>query len=150
MKVVVGNIWTVKADYRIITTNGIVTKDGNAVMGRGVALQAKQKYPGIEKKLGILINVEGNRLHVLPHGLISFPVKHHWKDKADLSLISESVLDLKCLASGMPGRIFAMPLPGTGNGRRTPEEIWPLLQDLPDNVLVIILDPLDPYLKIGK
>ncbi len=41
-----GDIWEIPGDARVITTNGVVRKDGACVMGRGVALQAKMRYPG--------------------------------------------------------------------------------------------------------
>ena len=39
MKEITGDLWTIKADARVIPTNGTVRRDGAAVMGRGVALQ---------------------------------------------------------------------------------------------------------------
>jgi len=44
VKEVDGNLWEIEADWRVITTNGFVKKDGRAVMGRGVARQALQRY----------------------------------------------------------------------------------------------------------
>lgn len=138
MKTVVGDLWKIKADYLGITTNGYVTKAGDAVMGRGVALQAKQRFPGIERRLGVAIKAGGNRLHLLEPGLFSFPVKHNWWERADLNLIHQSTSELRELANRLPDRTFAIPLPGTGNGRLKPEEVWPLLQELPDNVTVVV------------
>ena len=40
MNEVNGNLWDSNADIIVITTNGAVRKDGAAIMGRGVALQA--------------------------------------------------------------------------------------------------------------
>lgn len=57
MKEIKGNIW----DYHdlgftiCIPTNGYVKKNGCAVMGGGLALQANRRYPGFSKKLGALI-----------------------------------------------------------------------------------------------
>ena len=47
-------------DIICITTNGFVKKDGCAVMGRGCAQEAKNRYPNINKLLGIHINTKGN------------------------------------------------------------------------------------------
>jgi len=43
MKEVIGNIWNYynKGNWIVITTNGTIKKNGEAVMGRGVALEAK-------------------------------------------------------------------------------------------------------------
>ena len=141
MKVLVGDIWKVQTDFRGVTTNGFVTRAGNAVMGRGVALQAKRRFPGIERQLGKAITGGGNRVHMLDPCLFSFPVKHNWWQRADPDLIHRSVGELKELADRLPDRSFAIPLPGTGNGGLKPEEVWPLLQDLPDNVVVVVYDP---------
>ena len=138
MKVVSGDLWKIEVDYKGITTNGYVTKNGNAVMGRGVALQAKQMFPGIEVELGRSIILTGNHIHFLSKNLFSFPVKHNWWEKADLNLIKQSVQELKDTALIYTKYTFAIPLPGTGNGRLTPEEVWPLLTELPDNVIVVI------------
>ena len=35
-----GDLWSYPADYRVVTTNGIIKKDGEAVMGAGVGLLA--------------------------------------------------------------------------------------------------------------
>lgn len=52
-----GNIWFYyNKGYNIcITTNGFVRKDGCAVMGRGTALQAKQRFSKLDRKLGDML-----------------------------------------------------------------------------------------------
>ena len=48
MKEIVGDIWDYcgKTGYMIgITTNGEIRKDGKAVMGKVIALQAKERFP---------------------------------------------------------------------------------------------------------
>lgn len=83
-----------QADAICITTNGSVKKNGRAVMGRGVAADARTRYPGVDAILASCIRLDGNRVNVLypnitPHGeyhpkktaLLSFPTK---TDKASL------------------------------------------------------------------
>jgi len=94
---ITGNIWDYHAsgNWIVITTNGIVRTDGACVMGRGIALQAKQKYPRLAFELGERLREAGNHVHVFPkHKIISFPVKHHWKEPADCSLIEQSAREL--------------------------------------------------------
>ena len=55
-------------------------------MGRGCALEAKQHFPGIDLKLGRLLQEHGNRamrLAQLSDGSVlgSFPVKHPGRKK---------------------------------------------------------------------
>jgi len=126
-----------------ITTNGDINKSGYAVMGRGVALQAKTKYPGLASNLGTKIKTWGNA----PFGgvisrvplLFSFPVKYHWRDGADLSLIKWSTQVLGTyIRTGMGrNRTVLLPRPGCGNGGLDWEDVEPIISRLPDNVWVV-------------
>jgi len=57
-----GNIWDLAPDYDavVITTNGYVKKNGEAVMGRGIAKEAKEIFPDLPLKLGKRITEHGN------------------------------------------------------------------------------------------
>ena len=61
-----GNLWTFHAEneWVAITTNGDVRGDGCAVMGRGIAWEATQRFPNIADHLGKLLTREGNIVHV--------------------------------------------------------------------------------------
>lgn len=144
MKEIAGDLWTFQypdtypeSYIRCITTNGFVKNNGDAVMGRGCALQACQKYPGLAARLGVEIKKKGNVLIWLTTGLITFPVKHNWWEKADLELIKKSAEALDKEANNLRQKWFVLPRPGCGNGSLNWEEVKPLLVDLPDNVLVI-------------
>ncbi|KKK48761.1 hypothetical protein LCGC14_3141900, partial [marine sediment metagenome] len=81
MKEISGNIWNFheQGHWIVITTNGTVKANGEAVMGRGVALQAKRKFPALPKLLGKQIQQVGNILHHWgQEGLIFFPVKRDY------------------------------------------------------------------------
>ena len=136
-----GDLWHVVADYRVITTNGFIKTDGSAVMGRGAALQAKNAYPGVESALGDSLRIHGNHVAMLPHHLISFPVKRNWWEKAELELIERSLAELKSLAERLDPQTVAMPMPGTGNGQLTFEEVMPLVTEieLGNNVCLVHL-----------
>ena len=110
-------------------------------MGRGVALQASQRYPGLALKIGQAVKLRGNRLHMMG-SLCTFPVKHEWHQKADKALIVQSARQLQILADACQKEIgpwrFVLPRPGCGNGGLTWDEVRPLIEDiLPDNVHVI-------------
>lgn len=133
---VIGDLWTFPADFRVITTNGSVRRDGACVMGRGCAKEAAQRYSQLPYELGERIRRLGNRVHFFQdYSLFTFPVKHVWSDQASLELIAESTeaFGRQLLASAH----YVMPRPGCGNGQRTWDEVKPLLQGLPDNVAVI-------------
>lgn len=145
MKEIHGELWSHYAKPNttvLITTNGIVTKDGRAVMGRGCALEAKNRFPGIDVELGRKIAQDGNVMHALDGGLIySFPVKEHWRDNADLHIIALSAAFLAGMATVKRLETFVLPRPGCGNGRLLWRDVGKLLRLLlPDNVLVITND----------
>lgn len=149
MKEIKGDLWEFygKEGFAIlITTNGFVRKDGKAVMGRGCAREAISKVGAdFPEMLGKAIKDHGNVL-LRPYGsddtyrecrVLTFPVKHHWREKADLKLIRKSTLALEKLAKNSPDYVFVLPRPGCGNGQLRWRDVKPLLVDLPDNVLVI-------------
>lgn len=141
MKEVVGNLWTIKADARVIPTNGIVRRDGAAVMGRGVALQAKARYPRIEFTVGAILKGKGNHVQFFfkEENLWTFPVKHHWREKADLKLIGRSCLELTIQASHRPWmKRIALPRVGCGNGGLDWKEVKPILKEFLDDRFIVV------------
>ena len=146
MKEITGNLWDYYGESLhtiCITTNGTIKKNGEAVMGRGCALEANNKVPGLARQLGHSIDKGGNKVHWLRWDegqnpiLLSFPVKHNWWEKADLILIKRSAADLSYLASGEEARTFILPRPGCGNGKLNWKDVKPLIEFMPDNVHVI-------------
>ena len=81
MNVVKADIWTyiTKADALCVTTNGFVKWNGHAVMGRGIAFQACNRYPRLDLVLGDKISREGNQVYKLTTdrgtNILSFPTK---------------------------------------------------------------------------
>lgn len=140
-----GDLWKLQAETPnsvvCITTNGATRRDGWAVMGRGCARQASERYPNLQNLIGLHITQFGNTPAIfLEYRLLTFPVKHHWREDADLGLIQQSAEWLKVTAEKNPATIFFLPRPGCGNGRRDWEtEVRPVLVDvgLPDNVVVV-------------
>ncbi len=143
MREIKGNLWDYYGEpgyIVMLTTNGTVKRDGCAVMGRGCALEAKKRIPGIDKQLGHLLKRGTRRFcWLLDEGrVMSFPVKHEWHQKADLTLIRDSAEFLTAFAKAhSKDMTYILPRPGCGNGHRTWEEVKPLLGGLPDNVWVI-------------
>lgn len=133
MKEVKGNIWYYwdkKNTFIVIPTNGYVKRNGQAVMGRGCALQAVQRVPHLPRYLGRLIEEYGNKVFQTAMGIVSFPVKHNWWEKADLTLIEESckrLVDLSTLP-GFKDSTFVMPRVGCGNGKLDWEDVKPILE----------------------
>jgi hypothetical protein len=147
MKEMHGNLWDAHAEghFICITTNGDTRQDGRAVMGRGIARQAKIRFPELPELLGSdLLNI-GNTLHVYDHlRLITFPVKHHWNHAADLLLIQTSavqlraVMDASLLAIGDIVNEVFLPRPGCGNGGLRWSAVKPLIAPVLDDRFTIV------------
>ena len=142
MKEVTGNIWYYKSDYICLTTNGSHNRQGLAVMGRGVALQAKQRVPGIDKKLGLILYELGNHVCFIDNKYLAYPVKYHWYEKADINLILRSANELAMIAGLHKESTFVLAAPGTSNGHLSYEEVRKvIIKALPNNVHLISNDP---------
>ena len=135
------------ADAICITTNGALDYKGNCVMGRGTALAAKMKFIGIQKRLGDFIKANGNIVQIAWYtpsfdcNVIAFPVKHHWKQKANLKLIEKSCQQLKDMMDQERWEKVILPRPGCANGKRNwVQEVKPILRKHfeDDNRLMII------------
>lgn len=129
-------------DAICITTNGYVKQNGRAVMGRGVAWQATQKFPGIDRILGTAIRRDGNHVHQLePRGLspavVSFPVKHYWDQPARLPLIEQSAYELLDLTEREEWKRVVLPRPGCGNGCLSWASVKPILVPILDDRFLV-------------
>jgi hypothetical protein len=146
MKEIKGDLWDYygrKGFIVCITTNGFLKKNGEAVMGRGCAWEAKTRFPELPKLLGQKIKLFGNNVYELQSKkLWSFPTKHNWWEKADPDLISKSAAQLvsyienRRIEFGLL-ETFILPKPGCSNGQLDWEDVKPLLKDLPNTVWVI-------------
>lgn len=77
MRFEICNIWDKHKQGKMIAigTNGFVTANGLAVMGRGVAAQAAKKFPSIKRVLADAIMQNGNIVQRVMGTIVSFPVK---------------------------------------------------------------------------
>lgn len=137
---VTGNLWTFPADVRVITTNGTIKKNGECVMGRGCALEAKVKYPDLPLILGQAIAGLGNEAFWIPIGgaiIVTFPVKHNWYEKADMRLIEQSARKVAGMTA-LTDKKVVMPRPGCGNGGLKWEDVKPILAPILDDRFHVI------------
>ena len=140
----VGNLWTYPADAVVITTNGTINNNGKAVMGRGCAREARDKFSGLDYYLALKLYEEGNHVHILLHdpqinwSLISFPVKHNYFEKANYKLIKRSAEELKKIVDEKQWKQIVMPRPGCGNGKRDWNKVKLILDEILDDRFVAI------------
>lgn len=133
------NVWSKHSQSNCligILTNGSVKENGSLVMGRGIAKQAKDRIPGIDRELGYLVRSTGNHCYFLGSGIFSFPTKEDWRDDSKLVRIKKSAWELDKAALKYYYLKFYLPRPGCGNGRLKWEEVEPIMKQLPDNVIV--------------
>ncbi len=147
MKEVKGNLWDFPTDAVVITTNGYVRRNGTAVMGRGTALQAARRFPGIASILGAHIQFRGNVVASTnvcgPHDMeyktiVFFPVKYNWWEKADLELIERSAHQLVALTDVAGWKAIAMPRPGCGNGQLDWSDVKAVVAPILDDRFTVI------------
>lgn len=143
MRELVGvDLWDLHAHgwWVAITTNGSVRRDGCAVMGRGCAYEAAQRFPGLAADLGLGIKRWGNvPIIFTKRHLVTLPVKHCWRDAADVPLIKGSLYYV-AVAMSPPSCIWriALPRPGCGNGRLRWEDVKPEIEPLLDDRFVVV------------
>lgn len=149
MKLIKGDLWKSDAPIKLFTGNSYITKAGALVMGRGAALQAKEKWPELPYILGRQIT------HLSKYGIAwadslnvgVFQVKYNFKDDADLELITYSTNKLleglsdyewvkKETGVWVEPLKYAMNFPGIGWGhlQNKRDEILKIISVLPDNV----------------
>lgn len=136
----VGDIWEYADRYDgiVITTNGSVTRDGRAVIGRGVAKQAACRFPDIACTLGILLTEQGSHVFDLGCGIITFPVEETAWSLPDLRIIAASAQELRLLADQSGWRQIVVPRPGCGGGGLAWKDVQPVLAPWLDDRFVII------------
>ncbi len=143
MRLIHGNLWDYANDPKYIlciTTNGFVKKNGEAVMGRGCALEAAQRYPKLKKDLGQYISIWGNSLGQFNYDgqlIFTFPVKHKWWEKADHILIYDSRVELETALHYYPDKIAILPKPGCGNGQLEWGDVARIFDSASDNIWII-------------
>lgn len=143
-----GDFWTIPADLRCITTNGALRRNGNAIMGKGIALEARKRYHDIEAILGSLINKYGNHVFYLGYDIISFPTKYHWKLDSDVQLIKRSAQELVALLKDNPAKRVLLTRPGCGNGNLQWSVVKDIIQEIfVDNKFVIVYNDYSKYQK---
>src|SRR5438046_10271486 len=140
------DIWTLHGagGWIVVPTNGYVKRNGEAVMGRGLAFQCSKKFPVMPKLLVERLKDKGNHVNRFPEPLriYTFPVKHYWEDRAELGLILRSLREIALMAYEPDVKIY-MPRVGCGNGTLKWATVRPLVALLDNRFIVVdINEPL--------
>lgn len=145
MKEITSDIWNAELDAICVTTNGILNKNGELVMGKGFALEVSQRFPGIAKSLGKHVLHFGNVPYLYRNyplikelHIISLPAKHHWKDNSDIDLIKNSIKLVVEIANYNPNfRHIGMTRPGCGSGGLVWESVKPVIEPYLDDRFIV-------------
>lgn len=128
------NAWIMFPSNFELSSNGLV-------MGKGMALAARERFPDLPAYYRQLI-LSNKQIGVRPlfsiaHKVIAFPTKIYWRSEARLEVI-ESVA--KCLVPLLDKykveKVYTVRL-GCGLGKRKWSEVQPILAKyFPDNIIV--------------
>lgn len=134
-----GDIWKYAATAIIaITSNGSLTRDGRAIVGRGVAKQASLRFPGLAEKMGVLLKEQGNHVLDIGDGLVTFPVEETAWSLPDLRIIARSAEELRLLADRANWQQIVVPRPGCGGGGLAWRDVKPLVEPWFDSRFIVI------------
>lgn len=143
MKEAAGNIFSGSHDWLVFTANSTVTKDGRLVMGAGIAKQVLERYPGIDRFFGSVLQDNGyaggryNLAAHYGHRVMALQTKIDWRNASDLNLVVESVSYLAGFSLFRPTETIATVRPGCGLGNLDWDQVKPRIAPLlPDNVTV--------------
>lgn len=143
-----GNLFDADVDALVNTVNTV------GVMGKGVALQFKRKYPDNFKAYAHACKageVEIGKMFIFDRGelssprfIINFPTKKHWRSPSRLEYIDAGLVDLVNEAERLNIKSMAMPALGCSNGGLNWTDVKPrivkALEALPE-VQAILFEP---------
>ncbi|MCE1175569.1 MAG: macro domain-containing protein [Burkholderiales bacterium] len=130
-----GNLFETNVDAIINTVNCV------GVMGKGVALEFKRRWPDNYKAYKLLCDQKAINIGEMfifdrggifedtqPRFLINFPTKEHWRGKSKLEYIELGLIDLVKQLKKHPIHKIALPPLGCGNGGLDWADVKPLIQ----------------------
>jgi O-acetyl-ADP-ribose deacetylase (regulator of RNase III) len=116
------------------------------VMGKGIALQFKNKWPNNFKRYAAACKANEVRTgkmfvfdagaYARPNFIINFPTKDHWRGNSKIEFIRDGLVDLIAQIKLLNIRSIAIPPLGCGNGGLNWSDVRPLIvaafAELPD------------------
>jgi len=156
MQILKGNILSPenlkKYDAVCVTSNGVLKKNGELVMGAGIAKAFKEKWPELPKIFGFKVKHYGNCVNATypnstyneplkgppaPDCIIAFPTKHHWRNPSDIKLIKKSANELMQLIEDIKLNNVALTKPGCGMGGLEWADVKKVIEPIFDNRITI-------------
>ena len=147
IEIATGDILSAGTDALVNTVNCV------GIMGRGIALQFKNAYPGNFKAYEAACKrqeVQPGRLFIhetgkfSPRFIINFPTKRHWRGKSRIEDVESGLVDLVVQIRRLGIRSIAIPPLGAGLGGLNWADVRPQIEaalaELPD-VAVKLYEP---------
>jgi O-acetyl-ADP-ribose deacetylase (regulator of RNase III) len=129
------------------------------IMGRGLALQFKNKFPqnlkeyqlactNKEVQLGKMFVHQTGQL-INPKYIINFPTKGHWKQNSKIEDISNGLDDLITIIEKYSIKSIAIPPLGSGLGGLDWNQVKKLIEEKLKNIncTVILFEPLEQKIE---
>ena len=152
-----GNLLDADVDAVVNTVNTV------GVMGKGIALMFKEKFPENYKAYAAACKrgeVQVGRMFVTeslelsgPRWIINFPTKKDWRHPSKLEWIIDGLKDLHVVIGEKGIRSVAIPPLGSGNGGLKWSDVRPHIEstlcDLA-NVEVVVYEPTAKYQNVAK
>ncbi len=143
IKYVEGDIFNSPAQVLVNTVNTV------GVMGKGIALSFKKRYPEMFNKYRVAC--EKNRLTIgrlmlwygADHWVLMFPTKENWRKPSRIEYIEKGLMTFKAKYADYNITSIAFPKLGCGNGELDWNEVKPLMEKYLDTL------PIDVYVYLG-
>lgn len=157
MKFVQGNLLDADVEAVVNTVNTV------GVMGKGIALMFKERFPQNFQKYALASKVgevQTGRMFVTenlsldgPRWIINFPTKKHWRHPTRLEWVDQGLRDLRRVIVEKNIRSIAIPPLGCGNGGLDWQDVRPLIETqlaALQDVEIVVFEPTDKYQNIAK
>lgn len=162
-RIKIGNLYSdilmKQYDYIGFTSNSVLNKNNELIMGKGTASIIKDKFPNIPQELGskiMLLNNKNEYNLLFINQISEYPIifalqtKINWKDTSDINLVIRSIDALSLHAYNNPDKRYAIPIPGIGEGGLSIDIVLQIIDSLPDNVDIYCLPINQIYTGIGS
>lgn len=152
-----GNLLEAEVEALVNTVNTV------GVMGRGIALMFKERYPENFRAYAAACKAGDMRIGRMfvtatgewigPRWIINFPTKEHWRQPSRPEWIEAGLRDLVRVVREKKIRSLALPPLGCGNGGLNWRDVRPLIEQALESiptVEAIVFEPTPTYQNVAK
>lgn len=134
VRFVTGDMFAGKHDILVNTVNCV------GVMGTGVALAFRERYPEMYKEYRKACEVSAIRIgriavwRTISEWVVNFPTKRHWRDKSEYEYIESGLQSLRNYLSEQGNVSVAVPALGCGHGGLDWNRVRPMIEQALGNL----------------